>query len=580
MVIEIFCCYAREDKALLNAFKKHLSPLERQKIVKIWDDTDINAGAEWEHEIEKHLNTAHIILLFVSADFMASEYCYSKEMKYAVERHERGEARVIPIIIRHTFWEIETIRKLQALPPDGKAVGDADKHTQDKAFKRVVEGIRKVVEELAESLSASDIPPVVTHLNQLNQLDQTVLGDATIIDNEIPLTTYAKREVLGSNNSQNSYILQDNIPLYIRQAISMTDSINSEERIVAFKILSQSKHPIVNETIIKLQFHELREIRIQAALILADSNNSLALPGLFEAIEDSAERYEAEKKLKRFIDGSSVSILLEILRSKKLKAYTLSKVIEMLGEIGDEAAIPDLIDALKYNDMSFMAVEALGKIGSKEAIPALIMKLEKDKGFLGQKIAKILGSIGDADIIPELFKMLRNLEKEKDIREKETKERDIKWAISGIGNNMKQSGDKSIIPYLLNSIHDQNEHIRESSITLLGYIGDKSNINDLLEALYDEDTYVRNQAIYSLCRISDKTIIPHLIKVLHNLDYEDKPPSMDTLICEKIINALGNIRDASATPDLLDILKRTSGSLAVQPLKLWEILEMQALSQT
>src|SRR5258708_7260058 len=98
--IEIFCCYAREDQELLLKFRKQLKPLERQGIVTIWSDIDIDGGMEWEKEIKKHLNSAQIILLFISPDFIQSDYCYSTEMSRAMERHEYGEAHVIPIILR------------------------------------------------------------------------------------------------------------------------------------------------------------------------------------------------------------------------------------------------------------------------------------------------------------------------------------------------------------------------------------------------------------------------------------------------------------------------------------------------
>src|SRR5437868_394570 len=113
--LEIFCCYARKDQQFLNDLKDHLMSLERQGLITVWADTDINAGSEWEKEIEKHLNTAQIILLLVSPAFMNSDYCYSKEMKQALERHKQGEARVIPIILRPVYWQ-GVLGHLQALP--------------------------------------------------------------------------------------------------------------------------------------------------------------------------------------------------------------------------------------------------------------------------------------------------------------------------------------------------------------------------------------------------------------------------------------------------------------------------------
>src|SRR6266571_8973738 len=103
--IEIFFCYAREDEPLRIGLEKQLKVLRRQGLLNVWHDRQISPGTEWEREIDTHLNTAHIILLLVSPDFMDSDYCYGIEMKKAMERHERGEARVIPVILRPVYWQ-------------------------------------------------------------------------------------------------------------------------------------------------------------------------------------------------------------------------------------------------------------------------------------------------------------------------------------------------------------------------------------------------------------------------------------------------------------------------------------------
>src|SRR5579859_3839311 len=109
MPITIFSCYAREDEALLNKLKAHLRPLQRQGLIEVWYDRDIRAGAEWEPEIQKQLNAAQVVLLLVSPDFMDSDYCYSIEMKRALERRASGEAIVIPIILRPAYWHGEPL---------------------------------------------------------------------------------------------------------------------------------------------------------------------------------------------------------------------------------------------------------------------------------------------------------------------------------------------------------------------------------------------------------------------------------------------------------------------------------------
>src|SRR5437667_11605644 len=105
MAVSIFFCYAHEDEALLKKLKTYLSPLQRQGLIDVWYDRDISAGTEWEQEISHHLNAAQIILLLVSPDFLASDYCYGIETKRALERHQAGEVRVIRIILHREYCE-------------------------------------------------------------------------------------------------------------------------------------------------------------------------------------------------------------------------------------------------------------------------------------------------------------------------------------------------------------------------------------------------------------------------------------------------------------------------------------------
>ncbi len=153
MPVKIFFCYAHEDEALLKNLKTHIKPLQREELIDVWHDRDISPGTEWEKEIDKHLNTSQIILLLVSPDFMDSDYCYSVEMKRAMERHESKEVRVIPVILRSTLWKETPFGKLQALPTDGIPVTDPRWHSLDEAFFNVTEGIYKVAEEILPEIA-------------------------------------------------------------------------------------------------------------------------------------------------------------------------------------------------------------------------------------------------------------------------------------------------------------------------------------------------------------------------------------------------------------------------------------------
>jgi len=126
--------------------EKQLSILRRQGAIKEWHDRMIQPGEEWSGQIDTNLEACNLILLLVSADFLASDYCYDVEMKRALERHEAGEARVIPVIIRSCDWHPAPFGKLQALPKDGKPV--ASWNDPDEAFTDIAKGVRRAVGEL------------------------------------------------------------------------------------------------------------------------------------------------------------------------------------------------------------------------------------------------------------------------------------------------------------------------------------------------------------------------------------------------------------------------------------------------
>jgi TIR domain len=144
--VEIFFSYAHEDEALRDELAKHLKLLERQGIIKAWHDLNITAGEEWKTAINTNLESAEIILLLISADFLASDYCYDIEMKTALERHKCNQARVIPIILRPVDWHHAPFGKLTALPTDGKSITTWP--NQDEAFTNIVKGLRKAIDQL------------------------------------------------------------------------------------------------------------------------------------------------------------------------------------------------------------------------------------------------------------------------------------------------------------------------------------------------------------------------------------------------------------------------------------------------
>jgi TIR domain len=151
--IKVFVSYSHQDDELRKELGKHLSGLERRELIKLWLDRDIEAGLEWANEIDQNLEQAAIILLLVSADFIASEYCHSIEMTRAVARHEAGTAKVIPVIIGACDWTSAPFGKLQAIPPDNQAVatwGNGDKYARATAWTLVSQEISNVAQQIRD----------------------------------------------------------------------------------------------------------------------------------------------------------------------------------------------------------------------------------------------------------------------------------------------------------------------------------------------------------------------------------------------------------------------------------------------
>ena len=157
----VFISYAHKDEAFRKRLDTHLSLIQRQGLIQTWHDRQIQAGTNWAEAIDTQLEEASIILLLISADFVASDYCYGIEMKRALERHEAKQALVIPIVVRPVDWTTAPFARLQALPTNGKAI--TSWKNRDEALTDVAAGLRKAIEEAPtrqHSLSHTNFPPI------------------------------------------------------------------------------------------------------------------------------------------------------------------------------------------------------------------------------------------------------------------------------------------------------------------------------------------------------------------------------------------------------------------------------------
>lgn len=140
----VFVSYAREDEGMLKKLSDHLGGLHHGGYIKDWSDGQVLPGHEWAPEIIRRLDEADIILLLVTSSFLGSGFIGGVEFTRALERHRRGEAIVIPVILKPADWLSTSLAELQALPKDGKAVSTWS--DRDAAYLDIARGLRHTID--------------------------------------------------------------------------------------------------------------------------------------------------------------------------------------------------------------------------------------------------------------------------------------------------------------------------------------------------------------------------------------------------------------------------------------------------
>lgn len=309
--LEVFCCYARQDEDSLKDLKKHLMLLVRQNIICVWNDTDISPGSDWEKEVHQHLNSANIILLLISPDFMASNYCYSVEMMRAMERHEQREACVIPIIARPVYWQTAPFGTLQALPKDAQPIKGSSWFSTDEAFLWVVKGILSIIETM----------------NQTQGLGNTTTKDEnepeTALTEKFILTGYVDLDRLTGGLRSSDFIVVGGMPSSGKSSFALN---------VASYVALKRKQAV---GIISLKMKEerifQRLLSINAEVNYHALINSLLDEGQWEKIVGATD--EIEKAKLQVYDPPTLTI-------SELRQY----VVQMLQEIKADLIIIDSID--------------------------------------------------------------------------------------------------------------------------------------------------------------------------------------------------------------------------------------------
>ena len=145
--ISVFCSYSHKDETYREQLEAHITLLKREGKISFWHDLRISLGNEWDPEIHRNLNSANIILLLISADFIASDYCYDTEVTRAMERHRNNEAKVIPIFVRRCDYETAPFAKIQGIHFETPI---AELPNSDAAWTEVAKKLREAIAQMQQ----------------------------------------------------------------------------------------------------------------------------------------------------------------------------------------------------------------------------------------------------------------------------------------------------------------------------------------------------------------------------------------------------------------------------------------------
>lgn len=151
--LSVFVAYSHADEPIRRELETHLAALTRSGLLAIWHDRMLTTGTDWRRELSDRIDTCDAIILLISADFIASDYCYGVEMSRALERYAEGSAIVVPVIARPCYWALTPISTIQAAPTDGRAITTWT--NRDEALLDVAKHLHRVVQARAPKPTVS-----------------------------------------------------------------------------------------------------------------------------------------------------------------------------------------------------------------------------------------------------------------------------------------------------------------------------------------------------------------------------------------------------------------------------------------
>ena len=260
-IVRIFISCAKQDEDYLKDLKRHLEPLVKERMCEVYTDEKMAPGKTWDKSTTDAFERSHIILFLVSADFVSSWY-HTGEMQHAIERYRRGQAMIIPIIVRPADWQSLPINRYNSLPKDGIPISSWEERYGDSLIRTSLS---------KDTAKDTDYVWSVEVIQPLKELISKILsGDIQLTE---PLKKASSKP---AENSAALMALKDKARKLIVEANLTEASEVVQEMIVALDTPKAVNGPLLEDMVILRSQHNQLQKQYRMGLISFDDYSRAA----------------------------------------------------------------------------------------------------------------------------------------------------------------------------------------------------------------------------------------------------------------------------------------------------------------